>query len=101
MQFSLDTLVPTWGNGAPTLIFSFGVTGVQGEGGGVKSTTHRTPPPGDLGRGGQQSGAPQLDEEPAPDAPLGGRYFFSCTSHFTLKLKNYVHAHIFTMVFWL
>ena len=52
-------------------------------------------PSGYLDRGGQQSGAPQLDEEPTPDAPLGGRYFFSCTLYFTLKLNNYVHAHIF------
>ena len=68
---------------------------MQGESSRAPGPAHGAAPPGDLGRGGHGSGAPQLDEEPTPDAPRGGRYFFSCTSHLTLKLNNYVHAHIF------
>ena len=33
--------------------------------------------------------------------PLVVGIFFNCTLYSTLKLTNYVHAHIFTIVFWL
>ena len=71
----LDTLVPTWDNSAPTLIFFLCFAGLQRARGGTEGPAHGAEAHGDLGGGGHRSGAPQLDEEPAPDASTRGRYF--------------------------
>ena len=83
---SLATLVPTWGTEAPTLTVFPCVTGLQGTRRRAEGSAPGAPPPRDLGSGGHGSGAPQLDEEPAPDGALPGGYFSIYTLHFTLKL---------------